>query len=78
VSRTVFHDEPGAAVSVIASTGAPVIAHVNVCDAVSVPSEARAVTEDVPEINPVLAITDRPGGKPVALYVSGCELGSEP
>ena len=62
----------------------PVTAHVNVCDVVSVPSEAPAVTEyvpavvAVPEINPVLAMTVRPGGNPVALYVSGWESGSDP
>ena len=68
----------------VVSPGAVVIAHVNACDVVSVPSKARAVTEyvpavvPVPEMNPVLAITVRPGGSPVALYVSGCESGSEP
>jgi len=73
-----------ATVGRVVSPGAVVIVHVNVCDAVRVPSEARAVTEYVPadvpapEIKPVLAITVRPGGSPVALYVSGCDWGSEP
>ena len=47
--------------------------HVKDCDVLSTPSEAPAVTEyvpavvPVPEIYPVLDITDRPGGSPVAL-----------
>jgi hypothetical protein len=46
---------------------------VNVCDAVSTPSEVRAVTEYVPgvvpepDMKPVEAITARPGGNPEAL-----------
>jgi hypothetical protein len=74
-----------AAVGGVASPVGAVITHVNVCEAVNPPlSVARAATEYVPavvpapEMNPVLAISVNPGGSPVALYVKGCDAGSEP
>jgi hypothetical protein len=60
------------------------IVHVNDCDVVNAPSNARAVTANdpavvpVPEMKPVLPCTERPGGRPEALYVSGWDAGSEP
>jgi len=50
-----------------------VIVHVKVREALSTPSDACAVTEyvpavvPVPEMNPVLACTESPGGRPLAL-----------
>ena len=56
---------------------APPMTQVNACDAVNTPSNARTVTlyepavVPAPEMKPVLAISDSPGGSPVALYVNG-------
>jgi hypothetical protein len=67
-------------------TGLPLAAvtlQLNISVSASTPSDALAVTlQDpvavgVPEIRPVLVTTDRPGGKPVALYESGLPAGSD-
>src|SRR5688572_11780845 len=56
----------------------------NVCEAVSTPSETVAVTEWLPDavgepdMKPVDALSVSPGGRPVAEYVTARPSGSEP
>jgi len=90
--ETDSHSNDGVAVEIepvgfngVATPGtADWIVHVNVTDAVRVPSEAVTVTVyvpavvGVPPIAPVLVVKVRPGGRPVAENVTGAPSGSEP
>ena len=78
-------DVVGVAMEIVGAVVSPAATvHVNVCEAVSTPSDTVAVTEyvplvvGVPEMNPVVAPRLSPGGRPVAEYVTARPSGSDP